>query len=89
MLASQLPSVESNQVKDSRCWLADNLLANQAASDIFVRTGMLDLGILGGIDEVGSKAMFVDSVNANFATAKVVCMTKQVGKTLTPTWGYG
>lgn len=51
MLASELPNVESNQVKDNCCWLADNLPANQAASDIFVRTGMLDLGILGGIDK--------------------------------------
>lgn len=71
MLASQLPSVESNQVKDNCCWLADNLPANQAASDIFVRTGMLDLGILGGIDEVGSKGMFVDFVKVNSATAKL------------------
>lgn len=58
-------------MKDNRCWLADNLPANQAASDIFVQTGMLDLGISGGIDEVGSKGMFVDFVKANFATAKL------------------
>lgn len=71
MLASQLPSVESNQVKDNCCWLADNLPANQAASDIFVRIGMLDLGILGVIDEVGSKGTFLDFVKVNSATAKL------------------